>query len=96
MPFARWVYAQVPRFSPGRAALKDRLLRAAESTVLNIAEGARQESPKMAKKHCRIALASAAECAAALELLAAFSGGSPAEGRVLLNRTGAMLRKLAR
>ena len=71
-------------------------MRAAESIVLNIAEGAQQESLKMAKKHYRIALASAAECSAALDLLSAYWKASFEEGHCLINRIGAMLRKLAR
>ena len=44
----------------------------------------------------RVALASAAECAAALDLLAVYQVQGTEDGRCLVNRVGAMLRRMAR
>jgi len=96
LQFATFAHGVVPRGPTGRSALREQLLHAAESVVQNIAEGAAQISTPMAKKHYRIALGSAAECAAVLDLLAAYGVVRLAEGQQLIGRTGAMLRKLAR
>ena len=89
--FAAWLR----RVRQPSAPLKLQLERASESIVLNIAEAASQQSLAMAKKHYRVALGSAAECAAGLDLLAI--RGVPTEpGRDLINRVGMMLRRLAR
>ena len=96
LEFAAFAHTVVPRVATGRSALREQLLHAAESVVQNIAEGASQVSAAMAKKHYRIALGSAAECAAVLDLLSAYGLQRLGEGRQLIGRTGAMLRKLAR
>ncbi len=94
--FAAWAWPASKRLPVGRSAVRDQLMRASESVVLNIAEGAQQVSRPMARKHYRIALASAAECAAALDLLAVYGVKGLKEGRLLVNRLGAMLRRMAR
>jgi four helix bundle protein len=82
------------RVSP--ASLADQFTRSRNSIVLNIAEGAQQVSQAMAKKHYRIALGSAAEAAACLDLIAATSSAN-IDGLVpLINRVGLMLQRLAR
>lgn len=96
LEFAAFAHSLVPRVPTGRSALREQLLHAAESVVQNIAEGAAQISTAMAKKHYRIALGSAAECAAVLDLLAAYGVTRLSKGQQLIGRTGAMLRKLAR
>lgn len=96
LEFATLAHDVVPRVSTARSALREQLLHASESVVQNIAEGASQISAAMAKKHYRIALGSAAECSAVLDLLAAYGVGRLGEGQQLIGRTGAMLRKLAR
>src|SRR5512141_2034541 len=53
----------------GIAALRDQLFRAADSVVLNIAEGAGRNSRPDKQRHYEIAKGSATESAAALELL---------------------------
>ena len=53
----------------GAADLRDQLLRACESIVLNIAEGSGRFSIDDKRRFYRIASGSAMECAAALELL---------------------------
>jgi four helix bundle protein len=53
----------------GIAPLRDQLFRAADSVVLNIAEGAGRNSRNDKQRHYEIAKGSATESAAALELL---------------------------
>ena len=80
------------RIPAGRSHLRDQLQRAADSVVLNIAEG-RARGGDAGRNHFRIAAGSAAETCAALDLI-----GS-AEALVeqpKLRRVGAMLRGLAR
>jgi len=47
----------------GHAERADQLIRAAESVVRNIAEGAGRWTPRDSGKHCRIARGEAMECA---------------------------------
>ena len=89
---ARWFRAA--RWPSGTAALRDQGVRAIQSTALNIAEG-RSNSPRARANHYRIALASAGECDAILEILGVH--GCPVEeGRRLLARIGAMLWRMSR
>ena len=53
----------------GAADLRDQLLRASESIVLNIAEGAGRFGSEDKRRFYRIASGSAMECVGALELL---------------------------
>ncbi len=53
----------------GAADLRDQLMRASESVVLNIAEGAGRYSSDDKRRFYRMASGSAMECAGALELL---------------------------
>ena len=65
---ARWAAGQaIPAY---RKHLRDQLVRAADSVVLNIAEGAGQDPGESRRHHYRIAAASAAEVAAVLDLIA--------------------------
>ncbi len=95
LEFAGWQRRlQVPK---GNADLADQLGRAAASIVLNIAEGAGEFSQADKRRFYRMARRSAAECAAALDLLQAGGGlaGSILEpGRALLDRVAAMLTKM--
>jgi four helix bundle protein len=63
---ARWM--RKTRFPYGDASLKDQARRAADSVVLNIAEGAYRDG-KERLKHFRIARGSAAEACAVLDLI---------------------------
>jgi four helix bundle protein len=56
------------RFPHGEAALKDQARRAADSVVLNLAEGAYRQGKERAK-HYRIARGSAAEACTVLDLI---------------------------
>ncbi|MCC6621772.1 MAG: four helix bundle protein [Deltaproteobacteria bacterium] len=83
---------EIARWAQGvgaRRNLKDQLVRAADSVVLNIAEGAAQ-SGDARRNHFRIALGSAAEVAAVMDLLG--TAGTPVTD---IRRVGAMLAKLA-
>jgi len=85
---ARWVLAQ--RFPPRCSELADQAVRAATSVPLNIAEACRQGAA--GRNHFRIAMGSAAELCAVLDLVD-LPGG--AERQAELRRIGAMLRRLA-
>jgi len=87
---ARWVQAQ--HFPPRCADLADQATRAAQSVVLNIAEGAARGGPA-GRNHFRMALGSAAEVSAVLDLV---DFPDVAARRAELQRVGAMLRGLTR
>ena len=95
LEFAVWRHRlKMPK---GNADLVDQLNRATTSVVLNVAEGAGEFSKAEKQRFYRMARRSAAECAAALDILEA-GGGMTAEvlepGRELLSRVVAMLTKL--
>ena len=85
---ARWVRAQ--RFPPRSADLADQAVRASQSMVLNIAEGLARGGGARGN-HLRLALGSAAEVAAILDLVE-LPDGSLRQAE--LRRVGAMLRKM--
>src|SRR4051795_12355017 len=60
------VVAELPK---GHAERSDQLVRAAESVVRNIAEGAGRWSDADSAKHYKIARGKAMECAASLDVL---------------------------
>ncbi len=80
------------RIPTGRAHLRDQLQRAADSVVLNIAEG-RSRGGDAGRNHFRIAAGSAAETCAALDLV---GSAEAAAEQAKLRRVGAMLRGLVR
>ena len=83
----------VARWAAGvgaRRTVKDQLVRAAESVVLNIAEGASLPAGDAKRNHFRIALGSAAEVAAAIDLIGDVSRIDD------IRRVGAMLAGLSR
>ncbi len=93
---AKRVAARVPR---GRSELKDQLTRASFSVTLNIAEGSGEFSPKEKARFYRIALRSATECAAVLDILVrdgAIDRANYDEARLLLHRLVGMLTRLIR
>ena len=88
---ARWAARQpVPA---ARKHLREQLVRAADSVVLNIAEGGGRDPGAARRNHYRIARGSAAEVCAILDLLDLRQGGSRQEQ---LRRIGAMLSGMAR
>ena len=81
----------------GAADLRDQLMRASESVVLNIAEGAGRFSADDKRRFYRIACGSAMECTGALELLhnrGIFSDAGYQARRDLLIRIVQMLSRL--
>lgn len=88
---ARWAGAQA--IPTSRKHLRDQLVRAADSMVLNIAEGSGREPGDARRNHFRIAAGSAAEVGSILNLVAFRDG---AERQHELRRVVAMLTKLAR
>ena len=88
---ARW--AGSVAIPPSRKHLRDQLLRAVDSAVLNIAEGAGHPLGDARRNHYRIALGSAAEAAAVLDIV-----GVPDDEarRGELRSVGAMLAVMAR
>lgn len=82
----------------GLANLRDQLLRAAESVVLNIAEGAGRTARDDKRRFYEIAKGSATECAAVLDLLqnrGVLAGPAHAELRTLAIRVVQILSRLA-
>jgi four helix bundle protein len=83
----------------GDAVLRDQLRRASLSVPLNIAEGASQWSRPQKRRYYRIALGSATESAAIVDVLRVRGLATPSEcrhARALLVRIVQMLTKLDR
>lgn len=81
------------------AILRDQLLRASSSVVLNIAEGFGSSSRGVKRRHYEIARGSAVECIAVLDLATALgivdgSAAQLATARTLFTRVAMMLAKL--
>jgi four helix bundle protein len=89
----------VERLPRGRAYLADQLQRAAVSVPLNIAEGAGEFSRNDKRRFYRMALRSATEAAAILDVCARLKLAEPsrlASGMDLLDRIVAMLTRMIR
>ena len=89
--FARWAAWQT--FPRHRSHLRDQLVRAADSIVLNIAEGSGHPPGNQRRNHHRIAKGSAAECCSVLDLVVL---PDSAEQQDRLRRIGAMLGRMSR
>jgi four helix bundle protein len=77
------------------ANLRDQLLRASSSAVLNSAEGFGSASRGVKRRHYEIARGSAMECVAILDLASALGlQDDIARARALFTRTAMMLSKL--
>lgn len=85
---ARWV--RTTRFPRGDADLKDQARRAAQSVVLNVAEGCHSLGGNRGK-HFRIARGSAAEVCAVLDLVDLPQGAAQQDA---MRRVVAMLSRL--
>jgi four helix bundle protein len=81
------------RFGRGRADLHRQGVRAATSVPLNIAEGRSRRPDESERYHYRVAIASAAEACAVLDLVRV-PGAADQQDR--LRRIAAMLVKLSR
>ena len=79
------------RWPTGRSHLKDQAIRAADSMVLNIAEGwERGRNTRAGRNHFRIAKGSAGEVFAVLDIL-----DTKPEARAHLQRIGSMIHGLS-
>jgi four helix bundle protein len=95
--FLALVYDIVDQLPKGHADRADQLVRAAESVVRNIAEGAGRWSGADCAKHYKIARGEAMECAASLDLFKLrklIAAQSYDEGIRLLEAVVAMLTKM--
>ena len=95
--FLALVYEIVDELPKGHAERADQLVRAAESVVRNIAEGAGRWSGADSAKHYKIARGEAMECAASLDVLRLrelIGAQSYEEGIRLLEAVVAMLTKM--
>lgn len=88
---SRWAAKQV--FPPHRKHLRDQLVRAADSITLNIAEGAGKGPGDGRRHHYRIALGSAAEVVAVIDITDLADADAR---RAEVRRIGAMLAALSR
>ncbi|MBW2255293.1 MAG: four helix bundle protein [Deltaproteobacteria bacterium] len=88
---ARWAARQ--SIPSARRHLRDQLVRAADSVVLNIAEGCGQEPGAARRNHFRIAMGSASETCAVLDLV---NLPQASERQQELRRIGAMLSRMSR
>ena len=88
--FEKWT--RIPPMSPPSAHLKDNGTRAADSTVLNMAEGYTRRG-RAGNNQLRIAQASAGEALAVLDVVAL--PGAPKQQQKL-RRVAAMLQKMQR
>ena len=91
--FVRFVEGIDARCWRGSVDRRKQLVRAADSVVLNIAEGSARGPGAASRNHFRIALGSAGECDAVLELLE-IRGAAVGRGRALLSKVGAMLCRM--
>lgn len=89
---AKWAGGEVT-IPPARKHLRDQLVRAADSMVLNIAEGAGHPAGDQRRHHYRVAAGSAAEVASILDLV---EPPGAAERIAELRRVGAMLAQMTR
>ncbi len=93
LEFVAWVEAIDRHWFRGYPDRSRQLRRAADSIVLNIAEGSSQTSGKARANFYRIAAGSAGECHAVLEILGL--GQRPVgDGLRLVARIGAMLSRM--
>jgi four helix bundle protein len=95
LALATEIIEELPR---GHADRADQLIRAAESVVRNIAEGAGRWSHQDRAKHYKIARGEAMECAASLDVMQLrklIAPGRYERGIRLLEGVVAMLTKMA-
>ena len=88
---ANW--AELVAIRPARKHLRDQLVRAADSVVANIAEGSGKEPGAARRHHYGVALGSAAEVCAILDMV---RPPDMSTRRVQVRRVGAMLTKMSR
>jgi four helix bundle protein len=99
LEFVAWAYGHCRSLEGADRHARDQLLRASQSIPLNIAEGNGKLPSADRLKSQRIALGSALECAAILDVLrvcGALRGEAALEGKRMLERIVAMLTRMTR
>lgn len=99
LEFVAWAYGHCRSLEGVDRHARDQLLRASQSIPLNIAEGNGKLPSPDRRRSLRIALGSALECAAILEVLrvcGAMSGEAVMDGKRLLERIVSMLTRMTR
>jgi four helix bundle protein len=84
----------VPIAAAAGSILRDQLLRASSSVVLNVAEGFASTSRGVKRRHYEIARGSAVECIAIIDLASTLGGDGGGEARMLFTRAAMMLARL--
>ena len=95
--FVAWAYHRAKALEGPDRHARDQLLRASQSIPLNIAEGNGKLPSPDRLRSWRIALGSALECAAILDVLhvcGAMNGDESQEGKRMLERIAAMLTRM--
>jgi four helix bundle protein len=98
LSFVQWSYELCKNLKGVDRHARDQLIRASHSIPLNIAEGNGKLPSADRQRYNRIALGSALECAAALDILRAckvIDEKTVASGKALLVRIVSMLTKMA-
>jgi len=98
MDFVAWSYRLCEGLRGSQRHARDQLLRASQSIPLNIAEGNGKLPSADRQRFLRIALGSALECAATLDVLTAcraIDSATAAEGKPLRVRIVSMLTKMS-
>ena len=98
LEFVTWAYCLCKGLRGADRHARDQLLRASQSIPLNIAEGNGKLPSADRQRFLRIALGSALECAAIIDVLRtceAIDDARAAGGRALLVRVVAMLTKMS-
>ena len=99
LEFVAWSHGIRRNLNGMQRSIRDQLQRAEESIPLNIAEGNGKRIGADRKRYLESARASAAECAAAIDILRiteVISKLKADEGKDLLDRIGAMLTRMMR
>jgi len=99
LEFVAWAYGHCRSVQGADRHARDRLVRASQSISLNIAEGNGKLPSPDRLKSLRIALGSALECGAILDVLrvsGAMTGEAAMDGKRLLERVLAMLTRMTR
>ena len=99
LEFVAWAYGHCRSLEGPDRHARDQLLGASQSIPLNIAEGNGKLPSPDRQKSLRIALGSALECAAILDVLqvcGAMTGDGAMDGKRLLERIVSMLTRMTR
>ncbi|MBE0646133.1 MAG: four helix bundle protein [Bacteroidetes bacterium] len=99
LEFNQWAKQVCRRLNSMNRSLHEQMIRAADSILLNIAEGNGKRAGADRKRYFESARGSSAECAAIIDILRTSEVIRPNEAdhaKELLNRIAAMLTKMIR